>query len=345
MSTLMSYSTVPQLETTWAAHTEKLNCLEFFSRDHSLRSHVQLGGQFLPEHLGSISREMRIARYERHLFDESLGNQKPVKWIPMVERQRQKLAEVAEIKRQNQKSVRGDGVGVHVFVGHGQLEFAQAHFDRDFPGGCVTDVLLVRWILDGGASREAQGRAALVEPQQSVRIQQQLHCMCSPKSARGSSKSGANWICPPSSRSEASPRDRPPRLLAAIGIDPQRYGSHNVLQCLAGTAPLSYQSGQIDKVRIRWACDKFLRHTVHLWADCFRKATAWGQTYYEKKRHQGMSHACALRCLGQRLLKIVFKMITDKKPYDAELHARNQQKHGSWVLQLLDQKPAPTTGE
>jgi hypothetical protein len=32
-------------------------------------------------------------------------------------------------------------------------------------------------------------------------------------------------------------------------------------------------------------------------------------------------------------------MITDKKPYDAELHARNQQKHGSWVLKLAN-KPA-----
>jgi hypothetical protein len=53
-----------------------------------------------------------------------------------------------------------------------------------------------------------------------------------------------------------------------------------------------------------------------------------------------MSHACALRCLGQRLLKIVFRMISDKKPYDAELHARNQQKHGSWVLQLNSQEAA-----
>ena len=49
-----------------------------------------------------------------------------------------------------------------------------------------------------------------------------------------------------------------------------------------------------------------------------------------------MNHACALRCLGQRLLKILFKMITDKRPYDAELHARNQQKHGSWVLTLMN---------
>jgi transposase len=132
-----------------------------------------------------------------------------------------------------------------------------------------------------------------------------------------------------------------PRLLAAIGNDPQRYGTHQVLQCFAGTAPVSYQSGQISKAQMRWACDKFLRHTVHLWADCFRKATLWGQTYYKKKREQGMSHACALRCLGQRLLKILFKMLTDKKPYEGELHARNQQKHGSWVLNLLNQNPSP----
>ena len=135
-----------------------------------------------------------------------------------------------------------------------------------------------------------------------------------------------------------------PRLLAAIGTNPDRYGSHEVLQCIAGTAPVSYQSGKINKVRVRWACDKFLRHTVHLWADCFRKTSAWGQAYYEKKRAEGMSHACSLRCLGQRLLKIVFRMLKDKKPYDAEFHACNQQKHGSWVLKLVN-PPAPKPSE
>ena len=58
-----------------------------------------------------------------------------------------------------------------------------------------------------------------------------------------------------------------------------------------------------------------------------------------------MSHACALRCLGQRLLKIVFKMISDKKPYDGELHARNQKKHGSWVLDLVTGTAASNPGE
>ena len=134
-----------------------------------------------------------------------------------------------------------------------------------------------------------------------------------------------------------------PRLLAAIGSDLKRYGGElRVLQAFAGTAPISFQSGQIHKARMRWACDKFMRSTVHLWAECSWKYSSWGAVYYRKKRQEGKSHACALRCLGQRLLKILFRMILDKKPYDAELHARNQEKHGSWVLSLLNQAPAKT---
>lgn len=130
-----------------------------------------------------------------------------------------------------------------------------------------------------------------------------------------------------------------PRLLAAVGTDLERYGQqHSVLQAFAGTAPISFASGKLHKARVRWACDKFLRATVHLWAECFWKYSAWGAVYYRKKRQEGKSHACALRCLGQRLLKILFRMILDKKPYDADLHARNQEKHGSWVLSLRDQR-------
>lgn len=126
-----------------------------------------------------------------------------------------------------------------------------------------------------------------------------------------------------------------PRLLAAVGTDIERYGTQEVLQAIAGTAPVSYQSGQINKVQVRRCCDKFLRGTVHLWANCFRKASPWGQAYYQHKRKQGISHASALRCLGQRLLKIVFRMLANRTPYNAELHAMNQKKHGSWVLTLV----------
>ena len=126
-----------------------------------------------------------------------------------------------------------------------------------------------------------------------------------------------------------------PRLLGEISGGPDRFESPQHLQAIAGTAPVSYQSGQIDKVRIRRHCDMFLRHAVHLWSDCSRKACHWAQVYYQKKREEGKSHACALRCLGQRWLKIIWKMLQTHAPYDPELHAKNQQLHGSWVLSLI----------
>jgi len=53
-----------------------------------------------------------------------------------------------------------------------------------------------------------------------------------------------------------------------------------------------------------------------------------------RTRKRDKSHACALRCLGQRWLKILWKMWQTGTRYDAELHQKNQLKHGSWVLKL-----------
>jgi len=125
-----------------------------------------------------------------------------------------------------------------------------------------------------------------------------------------------------------------PRLLSSIGEDRDRYPDAEGLQCVAGSAPVSLKSGQLRRVKIRWHCDRFLRHTVHLWADCSRKSCAWAAAYYKAKRAQGKSHACALRCLAQRWLKILWKMWQTHRPYDPEYHARNQQRHGSWLLQF-----------
>ena len=83
-----------------------------------------------------------------------------------------------------------------------------------------------------------------------------------------------------------------------------------------------------------------LRHTVHLWAAACARYCPWGVVYYQQKRTEGKSHAWALRCLGQRLLKILWRMLQSRRPYDADLHAKNQQAHGSWVLKLM---PKPST--
>jgi transposase len=129
-----------------------------------------------------------------------------------------------------------------------------------------------------------------------------------------------------------------PRLLSECGACRERFDSPQALQCYAGTAPVSFQSGQMKKVFLRRACNKYLRAAVHLWANLSRAKCAWADAYYQHKREHGMSHACALRCLGQRWLKILWKMWQTRQTYDEALHTRNQTQRGSWVLQLA---PAP----
>lgn len=123
-----------------------------------------------------------------------------------------------------------------------------------------------------------------------------------------------------------------PRLLSEIGEDRNCFTSLEGLQCVAGTAPVSFQSGQIRLAHIRWHCNKHLRAAVHLWADCSRKYCTWAQTFYQAHRARGSTHAAALRRLGQRWLKILWTMWQERHLYDSDRHIRNQQRHGSWLL-------------
>ena len=131
-----------------------------------------------------------------------------------------------------------------------------------------------------------------------------------------------------------------PRLLSELGDDRTLFPDADSLRCYAGTAPVSYQSGQVHKVYLRRQCNKPLRCAIHLWADLSRRWCQWAQTYYQQLRKRGKSHAQALRCLGHRWLKIIWKMWQTRTTYDEALHTRNQTEHGSWVLQLMDQKPS-----
>ncbi len=120
-----------------------------------------------------------------------------------------------------------------------------------------------------------------------------------------------------------------PRLLAEIGDRRARFDSAEGLQAYAGTAPVTFQSGQIEKHLVRRACQPFLRSAIHLWANQSRPRCAWAEAYYQAHRAKGQSHACALRCLGQRWLKILWKMWQTSTPYNEARHLENQRKHGS----------------
>lgn len=132
-----------------------------------------------------------------------------------------------------------------------------------------------------------------------------------------------------------------PRLLGEVGAAREVYPDADALCCQAGVSPVSYQSGKVDRARIRWACDVMLRHTVHLWADCSRKKSPWAQAYYDRKREKGHDHASALRCLGKRWLKILWRLWTDRQSYDEARHQQDQKQHGSWVSALLASAQSP----
>jgi len=132
-----------------------------------------------------------------------------------------------------------------------------------------------------------------------------------------------------------------PRLLSELGDDRDLFPDADSLRCYAGTAPVSYQSGQVHKVYLRRQCNKYLRNAIHLWADLSRRWCQWAQVYYRQMRQRGKSHAEALRCLGHRWLKIIWKMWQTGTAYDSDLHMRNQLAHGSWVFQIITQ----TNGE
>jgi transposase len=130
-----------------------------------------------------------------------------------------------------------------------------------------------------------------------------------------------------------------PRLLSELGSDRSLFESAQGLQCYVGTAPVSFQSGQNHQVYARYMCNKTFRHAVHLWADLSRKFCSWAQVYYQQLRARGKSHATALRCLGQRWLKILWKMWQTRTSYNPDLHMQNQIKHGSWILTVSPSKP------
>lgn len=126
-----------------------------------------------------------------------------------------------------------------------------------------------------------------------------------------------------------------PRLLSEIGDDRDRFPDAQSIQCYGGTAPVSFQSGQMHRVKVRRQCNRHLRHALHLWARSSCLKSVWADAYYAGQRARRKSDACALRCLAQRWLEILWKMWQERRPYDAERHLANLKKHGSKTLATL----------
>jgi len=120
-----------------------------------------------------------------------------------------------------------------------------------------------------------------------------------------------------------------PRLIAALGTDRSRFQSAQDLQCYTGIAPVLESSGQQRWVHSRWACPKFVRQTIHEWALHSIGQCGWAREYYQAQRSRGKSHHTAVRALGFKWLRILFRCWHDRTPYQDKIYQQSLARRAS----------------
>lgn len=115
-----------------------------------------------------------------------------------------------------------------------------------------------------------------------------------------------------------------PALLVKVGEDRQRFPSSASLQALAGTCPVTSQSGNRRSIYFRRSCDHQFRQIAQQWARTAVKESAWANSYFQDalKRLGSANHA--YRCLANRLLAILWKLWQSNIDYDESVHLQNR---------------------
>jgi transposase len=111
-----------------------------------------------------------------------------------------------------------------------------------------------------------------------------------------------------------------PALLAMLGDDRERFPSAQTLQALAGTCPVTKQSGKTRIVAFRYACDHEFRQIVQQWAKLSIQASPWAAGYYQMTRPHCSSENEAYRKLANRWLEVLWRCWQDRNPYNEHQH-------------------------
>lgn len=120
-----------------------------------------------------------------------------------------------------------------------------------------------------------------------------------------------------------------PRLLAAFGDDRSRFDSAAEPQQFFGIAPITVQSGKSHAVYCRRACPTFLRQTVHEFAGSSMRFCGWAHDYVEALKARGKTHQAAVRALGFKWLRILFRMWKDRVIYDESKYLQALKRRSS----------------
>jgi transposase len=120
-----------------------------------------------------------------------------------------------------------------------------------------------------------------------------------------------------------------PRLLVGLTAFEATTFEAKHAQQIAGTAPVTKQSGKSRQVVQRQACDKSLRNTLYQYSLQTLKQVPWARAYYEEKVRQGKKNAAALRSLSNIWIRIIWAMRRTQSPYDEATFVQAQKNHGS----------------
>lgn len=114
-----------------------------------------------------------------------------------------------------------------------------------------------------------------------------------------------------------------PKLLVMFGDRRERYPDYTILQGIAGTAPVTRQSGQARWVAFRQACNRSYRRTMQQFARCSITQSVWAAGYYQQAKKRNLSDSHAYRCLANRWVRIIWTLWQRREPYDERQHLRD----------------------
>lgn len=113
-----------------------------------------------------------------------------------------------------------------------------------------------------------------------------------------------------------------PALLVKFGDDRHRFPTPGSVQALAGTCPVTEQTGKRKTVKFRKACDRDFRDIAQQWAIHSVPQSVWAAGYLRRVWPRGHSNNHAYRCLANRWLAILWKLWQTHQTYDEAYHLR-----------------------
>ena len=120
------------------------------------------------------------------------------------------------------------------------------------------------------------------------------------------------------------------RLIVAFGTRRDRYQSAYEIQCYSGIAPVKEASGKTEWVHFRFVCPKFLRQTFHEFASHSIGQSEWAKAYYDHlRKDEKKSHHAAVRALGYKWIRIIFRCWKDGKPYDEQVYLNSLRRRAA----------------